>query len=361
MADMQSPPRRILIIKPSSLGDIVHALPVLAALRRANPRAHIAWLVGTSFAPLLDGHPMLDEIIPFDRRRYGRMWYNPAANIAFWRFVAEIRRRRFDLIVDLQGLIRSGLLAWFSGARRRVGFAEAREGAWLFYTQCVRSERSKHAVERNLDLGRALGLPIDKAEFPLTTTEREADAARRLLYQAADRRIETYVAVLPGTRWPSKNWPAEHFAALIDRVHDARAARCVLLGAAGDRPTADAIREQCRTEPVDLVGRTDLRQLVALLAGAAAVVSCDSGPLHVAAALQRPTVAIFGPTDPRRTGPYAATAKVVTHRVNCAPCLRRRCPLKHHDCLLRLTPDAVFAALDAALRGDVFRVTAPEN
>lgn len=358
---MQSPPRRILIIKPSSLGDIVHALPVLAALRRAHPQAHIAWLAGSSFAPLLDGHPMLDEVIPFDRRRYGRMWYSPAANVAFWRFVADIRRRRFDLIVDLQGLIRSGLLAWFSGARRRVGFAEAREAAWLFYTQRVRSERSKHAVERNLDVARALALNIDAAEFPLPIPDDQADAARALLRQAAENEIEAYIAVLPGTRWPSKNWPPQHFAALIDRVHDAGAARCVLLGAPDDRPTADAIREQCHTDPVDLIGRTDLRHLVALIAGAAAVVSCDSGPLHVAAALRRPTVAIFGPTDPRRTGPYAATARVVTHRVNCAPCLRRRCPLKHHDCLRRLAPDAVFDALDAALRGDVFRVTAPEN
>ena len=117
--------KRILIIKPSSLGDVVHALPVLAALREAYPRAHIAWLVGVTFAPLLEGHPLLDEVIPFDRRRFGRMLQSPRILVEFMRFLADLRRRRFDLVVDLQGLIRSGFMAWASGAPYRIGFAAA--------------------------------------------------------------------------------------------------------------------------------------------------------------------------------------------------------------------------------------------
>ena len=395
--DQSHPPhaQRILIIKPSSLGDIVHALPVLAALRDAYPDAHIAWMVGTSFASLLEDHPLLDEVITFDRKRYGRMWFSPAANFAFWRFVAEIRRRRFDWIVDLQGLIRSGLLSWFSGARHRVGFANAREGAWLFYTQRVRADRTAHAVDRNVTLARAIGLCIGTPMFPLAVRESDSAAARELLETAArarhgenpppppmkrgreaDATTEEgpsggagrsdppddldYVAILPGTRWASKNWPVEKFAALIDRIHaQADGARCVLLGAPSDRTTADEIRAHCRTAVIDLVGRTNLRQLVALLAESRAVISCDSGPLHLAAALNRPTVAIFGPTDPRRTGPYSPAAKVVTHGVNCAPCFRRHCPLKHQDCLRKLDPATVWDAFSALPPPAKSRATAP--
>jgi len=340
--------RRILILKPSSLGDIVHALPVLAALRAAYPDAHIAWLVADSFAPLLEGHPLLDEVIRFDRRRYGRMWRTPATFVAFWRFVAEMRRRRFDLIIDLQGLIRSGLLSFFSGARERIGFADARELAWLFYTRRVRIRPDvEHAVERNLHVAAALGLRVATPQFPLAVNDEERAAARNLLAEAAGGPLDEFIAVVPGARWPSKVWPPERLAALIDRLHAAGRSRCVLVGGPDDRPLADRVRAACTTGVVDLVGRTTLRQLVAVLDLAERVLCCDSGPMHIAAALGKPTLAIFGPTNPRRTGPCSPLARVVTHAVQCAPCFRRVCPLGHHACLQRLEVAAVFDGLQS--------------
>ena len=223
--------KRILIIKPSSLGDVVHTLPVLAALRDAFPGAHIAWLVNSTFAPLLADHSLLDEVIEFDRRRYGRMWRSLRANLAFWRFVSEIRRRRFDLVIDLQGLVRSGLLTWFSGARRRVGLADAREGAWVFYNRRVRVESGvEHAVDKNLALLRAVGVPVAAASFPLDLHEAEREAARRLLASRAGRPVERFTAVMPGARWDSKRWQTEKLAALIDRMNEAGLPVCVLLG-----------------------------------------------------------------------------------------------------------------------------------
>lgn len=335
---------RILIIKPSSLGDVVHALPVLGVLRRAFPEAHIAWLVNTSLAPLLEDHPLLDELIRFDRNRFGRMWRDPRIFFEFGRFAAGIRRRRFDLVIDLQGLIRSGLLCLFSGAAQRVGFGAAREGAWLFYSQRICCPGvAEHAVEKNLALVQALGLSTDRPEFPLGLRTAEREQAAELLAQAAGERLASFTAVIPGARWPSKLWPAQNFATLIDRMHAEGMARCVLLGAPDERDFAQRVRAGCQSDVVDLVGRTSLRQLAALIDLAQRVVCHDSGPLHIAAALGKPTVALFGPTNPARTGPYSDAARVVAHPVDCAPCYRRVCPFGHQDCLRRLAVETVLA------------------
>jgi heptosyltransferase-1 len=335
---------RILIIKPSSLGDVVHALPVLAALRGAYPQAHIAWLVSKSFAPLLEGHPLLDEVIRFDRARFGRMWRSPRIFCDFWRFVAAVRRRRFDLVIDLQGLLRSGLLSFFSGARERAGFADAREGAWLFYSRRVRCPASaQHAVDKNLAVARALGLCIDRPEFPLGLRPEEYAHARCLLSEAAGETLPSFTAIMPGARWETKRWPPERIAALIDRIHADGLPRCVLLGASADRPSADEVTAACGSDVVDLVGRTTLRQLAALIGVADRVVCHDSGPLHLAAALGKPTVAVFGPTDPARTGPYSPAARVVALPLPCVPCHRRVCPEEHHNCMRQLDVETVFA------------------
>jgi heptosyltransferase-1 len=343
---------RILIVKPSSLGDVVHALPVLAALRRACADAHIAWLVNDSLAPLLEGHPLLDEVIRFDRDRYGRMWRSPRVFFDFWRFVTQIRRRRFDLVIDLQGLIRSGLLALFSGAEQRVGFAEAREGARLLYSQAVRCpDSAEHAVERNLAVVQALGLPAARPEFPLGLRASERDEAAELLARVAGEPVRSFTAVVPAARWESKLWPAEKIAALIDRIHAEGLARCVLLGAPDERELAERIMAACGSGVIDLVGRTSLRQLAAVIDLADRVICHDSGPLHIAAALGKPTVAIFGPTSAARTGPYSKLARVVTHPVACAPCYRRVCPYGHQNCLRQLEVETVLAevrALDGA-------------
>lgn len=337
---------RILIVKPSSLGDIVHALPVLAALRAQYPAAHIAWLVGTSFAPLLAGHPLLDEIILFDRRHYGRMLRSPRALADFVRFVLQLRRRRFDLVLDLQGLFRSAFLTWASGAPRRVGFAGARELGWAFYTQRVRCPPADvHAVAKNLALARVIGLTPDPPAFPLGLRRDELAAARRMLDAAAGRPLGRFTAVLPGARWESKRWRADRLAALISRLPAEGLPAGVLLGAPSERAFTDEILAACAAPVLDLVGRTSLRQLAAALALADLVVCHDSGPMHIAAALNKPIVAIFGPTNPVRTGPHCQSAQVVSLPLPCVPCYRRTCPLGHHNCLEQLDVDTVLRAI----------------
>lgn len=357
---MNPAPRRILILKPSSLGDVIHALPALHALRRAWPQAHVAWMIGSSFAPVLQGHPQIDELICFDRRRYGAMWRSPAAAAAFWRFVADVRRRRFDLVIDLQGLIRSGLIAFFSGARHRFGFADARELAWLFYTTRVATPAGPvHAVRKNLLMMRSLGVDTGPDESPggsatggapLPIDDDDRAAAAAALAQAGVSAMNDFVAVFVGARWESKLWPTERFAGLIDLLRESGGPPPVLLGAPDETGRADEISAACRVAPANLVGKTTLRSLAALIERARLVISLDSGPLHLAAALGRPTIAMFGPTDPNRTGPWSARARVMTHPTPCAPCLRRRCPLSHHDCLRKLEEIAVLAAVREVLR-----------
>ncbi len=340
------PNGRVLIIKPSSLGDVVHALPVLAALRAARPDAHIAWLVSNSFAPLLEGHPMLDEVIRFDRARYGRMLRSPRILADFLRFVRRIRREDFDLVIDLQGLARSGFLAGASGARVRVGFANAREGAWMFYNRRVRCPADvAHAVDRNLCVARAIGLNVGPPQFPLGLRDEELAAARERLAAAAGEPLESFTAVCPGARWRTKLWRSERLAALIDRMHELGMPRCVLLGSSADRDLTGEIIADCRSEPVDLVGGTTLRELVALLSLADRVICHDSGPMHIAAALGKPITAIFGPTDPSRVGPYGGRAKVVSTEIECSPCGRRTC--WHHSCMNRLEVSEVLRVVES--------------
>lgn len=350
-------PKRILLIKPSSLGDIVHALPVLAGLRERYPHAHIAWLVNTSFRTLLDDHPLLDEVIPFDRKRYGRMLRSPAATRAFLDFTRELRARRFELVIDLQGLIRTGFLSWASGARRRVGFASAREIAWAFYTDLARTDRRRpHAVDRNVQLAAALGLPVSPPRFPLGLRDEERVAARALLEAEAGGPLTRFTAVVPGARWATKRWPAARFGALVRELTESGQGPCVLLGAPDERDIAAEIVAAARpTSVIDLVGRTTLRGLAAVLERAERVVCCDSGPMHLAAALNRPTVALFGPTSAARTGPYSPHADVVAPPIYCAPCYRRRC--WHHSCMKML---AVETVADHVRRLPIVK-SAPEN
>lgn len=334
-------PPRILIIKPSSLGDIVHALPVLAAARRAHPQAHIAWLVARSFASLLEGHPLLNEVIVFERNRLGKIWRYPNRLGEILKFAGGLRARRFDLVVDLQGLLRSGLLTWASGARRRVGFAAARELSWLFYSQLVRPGTGlNHAVDRNLAVAGALGWPVTPVDFPYPIAPPEMATASDLLNKHAIS--AGFVAVILGARWESKRWPDAQFVKLLDGLAG-RGVATVLLGGPDDRSSAEQIALACRVKPVNLVGATSLRGLAAVLAKSELVVAHDSGPLHLAAALGRPTLALFGPTDPAKTGPYGPAGHTITNPVPCAPCLRRRCPLGHQDCLRKLDADAVLA------------------
>jgi lipopolysaccharide heptosyltransferase I len=328
-----------LIIKPSAIGDVVHALPVLNLLRRAWPDAHVAWLVTPACAGLLDRHPQLDEVIRFERKRFGQGWKNPSAAVGLFRFARQLRERQFDLVIDLQGLFRSGWLAWQTRARLRVGFVNARELAPLFYTHRVPVDTpEQHAVDRYLAIAEALGCGREPVEFRFAPTSGE------------DQRIVTellkddapFAVLLPGTNWATKRWPVEHFASLVAPLRERFGLRSVVAGAPADRELASRI-----TGSIDLTGATTLPQLVALLRRASVVVANDSGPMHIASALGRPLVTPYGPTSPIRTGPYGRMDTVVRLDIVCSPCFSRTC--SHQSCLQWLGPEHVLREVEKQL------------
>jgi len=344
---------RTLIIKPSSMGDVVQALPVLTALKEAHPRAHVSWLVAKAFAGILAGHPRLDETIVFDRERFGRFTFSTTVAAEAVRFMESLRRRRFTTVIDLQGLFRSGLLALATGAPARVGLRGARELAPLFYTaEVALGHHVVHAVDRYLALARRIGLGPPRARDHLPVSAEARSGIRRRLSEAGLGPDEPFIAACAYARWPTKQWPAERFAAVLDRMRAETGARAVLVGSADASAGARTIAEGMTEPPIDLTGATTLKELSAVLGEARVVLTNDSGPMHVAAAVGRPVVAIFGPTNPARTGPYGPGHRVLAGRAACSPCYRRQCLYDRTNarmlCLTNITPEDVFEQLAAA-------------
>ena len=328
--EFPSPPRRILLIKPSAIGDVVHTLPILQLLRQRWPDAHIAWLLTPACAGLLEGHPMLNEVIVFDRRRFGRSWRDPAVAVGLGSFLSELRGRGFDLVIDLQGLFRSGVLAWQTRAPVRIGFANARELAPLFYTHRVPIHTSEqHAIDRYLKVAGALGCDVsaDKIDFPFHVTEDDRREVAGLLNGTA-----RYAVLLPGTNWETKRWPAERYAELVGPLRDRFGLASVVAGSADESDLAS------RVGGINVAGKTSLRQLAALIERADLVIANDSGPMHIAAAMNKPLVTLFGPTNPIRTGPYRRQDSVLRIDIPCSPCYARKC--SHQSCLrwLQIAP-----------------------
>jgi len=347
---------RTLIIKPSSMGDVIQALPVLTALKEAHPRARVTWLVARPFAGLLEGHPRVDEVLIFDRQRFGGMGQSLTIAAEFLGFLQRLRARRFTTVIDLQGLLRSGLLAMATGAPSRIGFREARELAPLFYTAEVSVPQAEtHAVDRYLAVARRLGLGTPRAtdHLPVPDEARRA-VRRRLAEEAGIGPGEPYLAVCAHARWVTKQWAPERFARVLEAMRAETGARAVLVGSGDAVESARAIREASPEPPIDLTNRTTLKELVAVIAEARAMLTNDSGPMHVAAAVGKPVVAIFGPTNPRRTGPYGPRHRVLAGRAACSPCYRRRCLYGAGAagllCLTNITPDEVLEQLRGAWR-----------
>jgi len=295
---------KILLIKPSSLGDIVLALPVLSALRRNFPKAHISWLIRPEFAGLLEGHPHLDRIIHFDRKLLGKAWYHPRAFAALVRLVKTLRDAKFDLVIDLQGLFRTAALAWLTGSEKRLGMAQSREFAHFFYTVKVAPDAdSIHQVDYYLKVVQSAGALDLAVEFILPADPLAEQSARGLLETYGISRSE-YAVIVPGSAHPDKCWPAENFAVLARRISSEFGIPVVATGTASEKHLIERIQETCPVAVCNLAGKTNLKELVALLRNARIVVSNDTGPGHIAGALDVPLVLIFGRSNPARVYPY---------------------------------------------------------
>jgi len=296
--------KNILIIKPSSLGDIVLALPVLSALRRSFPDANISWLVRPDFSALLKNHPHLNEIILFDRRFLGKAWYHPRAFASVMSLIRRLRRSRFDLVIDLQGLFRSASLGWLSGSPNRFGMACAREMAHVFYTDKIsQGPDCVHLVDYYLKIIAAAGAADTNAEFVLPTDPAAVDSVGRLLTDY-DIGADSYAVFVIGSAHSDKRWPLERFAALAQKISSRFDLSIVATGTQPESELAERLRQITHVAVTNLAGQTNLSELTALLKQSRIVISNDTGPGHIAAALAVPTVLIFGRSNPARVAPY---------------------------------------------------------
>lgn len=342
---------RILIIKMSAIGDVVQTLPFLEVLHHNLPNARIDWLVEEATADLVAGHPAVDRILVSRRSSWPRELARPAtalpaaADIA--RFIARLRRRAYDLAIDLQGLLKSGLWLGLSRARRKVTLAGAREGSRWFATETpLPVDSDRHAIDRYLEAAERLGFrPVPwQGTIPISPGDLEsADLLLAPLLETG-RHI---VALNPMARWESKLWPPERFAALADTLVRDFGCRLVFTGGHSDRPAIEKILRQMTAPALDLVGRTGLKELAALLTRATVLVCTDTGPMHMAVAMKCPVVALFGPTAPWRTGPYGPGHRVIRSKSSCSPCFRKTCP--DDRCMRDITVAQVASAVGEVL------------
>ena len=355
--------KNLLIIKLSSLGDVIHTLPAAQALRRAYPHAHLAWGVERIHAAVLRGQPWLDEVIEHDRRSL-RTYFD---------FIQRLRRTKWDAVIDFQGLVRSGATAWLSGAKRRIGHAHCKEPAHWFYNEKVPlGTLDQHAVDRSYHLATHLGarldgMPLDRPYlsaqppvpwhdgprlFPLCIGDDDRQAAEQwLAQQGHDRQRHKLIIMHSHARRSANLWPTRKYAQLARLLRTRDDLRVILTGG----PAAQHLCDEIAAGAGGLVwradGRMSLMASTELIRQAAVMVTCDSGPMHLAAAVGTPLVALFGPTNPVRTGPYCTNAIAIDKRLPCGHCKGKICPRKLDppQCMAEIEVAEVYAAIERQL------------
>lgn len=297
----------ILIIRPSALGDVARTVPALVSLRKAYPDARIDWVVEQGMEAVIEAHPDLSNIVIFPKQavKKAAKRLNPGPLLTFRR---TLRAASYDAVFDLQGLARSAMMTYATGARVRAGLARARELGWLAYTHTTDAEVTMHTVQRMLEVIKAAGVPIVE-DMRLYTSPRAQNWLSQQSWADTD-----YVVLAPTSRWPAKQWPQQRFAEVAKILAD-MGLTVLVVGGKSERDQCPDLLEATTLHDniIDLVGNTSIAQLMAVLSCAALVVANDSAALHIAVGFDRPIVALFGPTRVERVGPYKREVDVVQH------------------------------------------------
>lgn len=337
---------RVLLVRTSALGDVVHALPVLTALRRHRPEARIGWVVEEGMAPVLAGHPDLDELLTVRLRHWGKRPFARRTRAELGGFVTALDRFAPEVVLDLMGNHKAGVISALTLADRRIGFARRhrREPSSAVWISEPVVPRGRHAVDRMLSLLDSLGLPPEPADFGPAKLFREEPAAARDLLAAHP---EPYVLLHPGAGWANKIYPPAWWGRAAHRLREATGLPTRVALARGEEELAAGV-EAASGGAARVVPAPDLPTLAALIRRARLMLGGDSGPTHLAHALGTPVLMLMGPTDPERNGPYAAPDHVLFKRLPCSFCHRRFAGTK--ACLLELHPDQVAGKAAELLR-----------
>ena len=332
--------KNILIVKLSAIGDVIHALPVASALKHQFPDAKITWVVEKPAYDLLTNNPNIDDIIIFEKPKYkscSGLFLNGR------KLAKQLKDKKIDLAIDLQGLFKSAAIAYLSDAPMRLGYCNMRELSHFVSKPVIGPNQAGHVVDRYLDVARYLGCEVSEPSFPICITPQEATTAEVVAVQAGLRFDSRYVVLAPGTNWITKCWPTQHFAKLSDRLYQDNIIP-VLVGGNADKHLAEEITAATAIPPVDLTAKTTLKQLAHIIKRASCFVGGDTGPMHLAAAVDTTVVALFGATDPERNGPYGGKHRVLMVDRPCRGCWKRNCP---HDelCLEAIPTELVYQSI----------------
>ena len=359
---------RILLVKPSAVGDVVHTIPLLVKLRARYPQARIDWFITPENAVLVRHHPALSGVVLFNRRSFGSFGRNWRATAGPFELLRQLRRTRYDLVIDMHGQFRTAAFVRATGAPVRIGFdrpikrlptetihheihnvplhgwAGAREASWLAYTNRIPIPTlDVHAIDRYLWLGKMLGLDNSPPDLRIYLSPETEVRAVQLL---ARHGLKEFAVLAPGTMWETKHWPPERFAE-VGRLLRQRQLGVVVVGTPRDKDRCRIAADLC-PGATDLCGQTSLGELAAIIRLSAVAVTNDSGSMHLAVALETPVVSIFGPTNPVHIGPYGHPEAVVRLDLPCSPCNYRRlrqCPFGH-ACMEQLTAGMVLDRID---------------
>jgi len=332
--------KRILIILHGSIGDVTRALPLVNRLREACPDCKITWSIEPPSLPLVENHPAVDEVIVFDRVRWRR---------SLFPFLGKVRSGGFDLVLDLQRILKSGLISRWSGAPRRLGFhrLDSKEGNWLFnnlHIDAVGDGISK--LSHYLKFADFLGVPASPIEWKVRWSSREEEIASQRLESVGER----FAVFFLGARWESKRWFPYEAALSAREVHDRYGLSIVVLGGEGDIQLVREMEGYGLVPLANFVGVNSLRESIAMLARARVAVGPDTGLMHLSAAVGTPVVSLWGATDPARTGPWGSEGLLLRGKADCSPCYRKTCPIGR-VCMQSIAVEAIIGKVGEALAG----------
>ncbi len=355
--------KNILIVKLSAIGDVIHTLPALNAIRKQYPRAHITWLVEEAAHSLVKGHEALDRVLVSKRKRWVKSIFSSKSPYsermeAFkqaYLFIKELRDTHYDLVIDFQALLKSGVMIGLSKGKRKAGFdkgMEHMEHSYLFLNERIKPvAMDNHAILRSMMLLEPLGIKTDEIEYKLPVPDQDRKRVDDLLARhgtVESKGKKLLVAVNPVAKWETKLWTNPKFAILADKLAEQYNARIVFTGSPEDRPVIQDIMSRMKTHTVNLAGETTLKMLAALFEKTDFVVSTDTGPMHLAAAMGTPVAALFGPTAPWRTGPFGNDHQVIRIGLECSPCFKRQCNTT--DCMEQIRVQDVLKGVEKIMQ-----------
>ena len=342
---------KILIVKMSAIGDVIHTLPALNAIRNHFPKAHITWLVEEAAADLVMGHKALDRVIVSKRKTLVKKLFSPLfkdAAMEILSFVRKLRDTDYDMIIDFQGLLKSAFMVMLARGKRKIGFdrgMDHAEGSHLFYNERISPVSMEiHALKRGLMMLESLGIPAYKVEYKLPVTEDDRNCIKALLDKNGVKPENRVICINPVATWDTKLWDNKKFASLSDRLEEGHGVKILFTGGPGDRQIIDSIMAMTTRPCINLAGLTTLKTLAALYERADLLVTTDTGPMHLGVAAGTRVVAIFGSTAPWRTGPHGSHHVVVRSTLSCSPCFKRMCNQKkcnQKKCMASISVDQV--------------------